>query len=141
MMSPQQVVDYMMERDYFSQWLGIEVLDIREGYCKLRMTTRKEMLNGFGIVHGGICYSLADSALAFASNSYILSVSLSVTVNYPKPTREGDTLIAEVHPKFHSPRAPPSYDITVHNEASGEVVTDSRGTVFRKGVGVRGGRR
>ena len=65
----RQVVDHMMLHDKFSQWLGIEVLDIQEGYSKIKMTVRGEMVNGFGIVHGGIAFSLADSAFAFACNN------------------------------------------------------------------------
>ena len=65
----KKVVDKMINGDAFSQWLGIEVLEITEGSCKLKMTVRKEMTNGFNIAHGGISYSLADSALAFAANS------------------------------------------------------------------------
>ena len=64
----KQVVDKMMRDDLFSQWLGIEVLEVREGYSKIKMTVRKEMINGFGIVHGGIAFSLGDSCFAFACN-------------------------------------------------------------------------
>ena len=60
--TPQEVVSHMMEHDLFSQWLGIEVLEIKEGYSKIKMTVRKEMINGFGIVHGGIAFALSDSA-------------------------------------------------------------------------------
>ncbi|WP_204310870.1 hotdog fold thioesterase, partial [Escherichia coli] len=59
----------MMQNDLFSQWLGIEVLDIQEGYSKIRMNVRPEMINGLGIVHGGIAFSFADSAFAFACNN------------------------------------------------------------------------
>ena len=59
----------MFDQDAFSQWLGIQIVDVSAGYCQIKMTVRKEMLNGFQITHGGIAYSLADSALAFASNS------------------------------------------------------------------------
>ena len=65
-----QVVDQMMGKDLFSQWLGVERLGEGKGWCKLKMTIRPEMCNGFEIAHGGISYSLADSALAFASNSH-----------------------------------------------------------------------
>lgn len=81
-MKAAQVVDTMMEKDFFSQWLGIKVLEVREGYCKLAMSIREDMLNGFGIAHGGITYSLADSALAFASNSWgrkSLSIQTSIS--------------------------------------------------------------
>ena len=56
----QQVVTHMMEHDLFSQWLGIEVLEIKEGYSKIKMAVRKEMINGFGIVHGGIAFSIVQ---------------------------------------------------------------------------------
>ena len=62
-----EIANKMYEQDAFSQWLGIDIEDVTEGYCKLKMSVRKEMLNGFQIAHGGIAYSLADTALAFAS--------------------------------------------------------------------------
>ena len=65
----KEVVDHLIENDLFSKWLGIEVLEIREGYSKIKMTIRKEMINGFGILHGGITFSMADSAFAFACNN------------------------------------------------------------------------
>ena len=64
-----KVVSHMFQHDLFSQWLGIEVLEIKEGYSRITMTVRPEMINGFGIVHGGIAFSLADSAFAFACNN------------------------------------------------------------------------
>ena len=67
MQKSQDIVDNMMQQDAFSQWLGIEVLEVKTGSSKLQMTVRKEMTNGFGIAHGGITYSFADSAVAFAS--------------------------------------------------------------------------
>ena len=80
-----KVVDHMMQHDLFSQWLGIEVLEIKEGYSKIQMTVRNEMINGFGIVHGGICFSLADSAFAFACNNRNnLSVALDTSINFTK---------------------------------------------------------
>ena len=93
----QAVVTYMMANDLFSQWLGIQVLEIKEGYSKIKMTVRKEMINGFGIVHGGIAFSLADSAFAFACNNRnILSVALDTSINFIKPVHVGDDLTAEV---------------------------------------------
>ena len=92
----KKVVDKMMSGDAFSQWLGIEVLEVSEGFCKLRMTVREEMTNGFNIAHGGISYSLADSALAFASNSDgIQSLSVETSISHTKKVMSGDTLIAE----------------------------------------------
>jgi acyl-CoA thioesterase len=67
---PSEIIDGMMEKDYFSQWLAVERLEEGVGFCNLKMKIRKEMCNGFEIAHGGIAYSIADSALAFASNSH-----------------------------------------------------------------------
>lgn len=127
---PKAVFDKMMTTDYFSQWLGIESVEHWEGYCKIKMTTRKEMLNGFGIIHGGVSYSLADSALAFAANSYnILSVSLDGFVNYPNPAKEGDTLWAEAQ-ETHSTRKTAVYDVKVTNQ-DGKAICLYRATVYR----------
>ena len=68
MPAAKEVVEHMMVHDLFSQWLGVEVLDVREGYSKIKMMVREEMINGFGIVHGGIAFLLADSAFTFACN-------------------------------------------------------------------------
>ena len=90
------VVNHMMENDFFSQWLGIEVLEIKEGYSRIRMTVRQEMVNGFGIVHGGVPFSFADSAFAFACNNRnVLSVALDTSINFIKPVHVGDILTAE----------------------------------------------
>src|SRR5678809_728883 len=90
------VVDHMMENDYFSQWMQVKVLEIKEGYSKIQMTIRKEMVNGFGIVHGGLPFSLADSAFAFACNNRNnLSVALDVTISFTKAVNVGDVLTAE----------------------------------------------
>lgn len=64
------ITGLMLQHDRFTQWLGIELLAVDKGYCRLQMMIRDEMCNGFGIAHGGICFSVADSALAFASNSH-----------------------------------------------------------------------
>src|SRR4249920_3627141 len=96
MLTSKEIVDQMMNKDYFSQWLGIAVLEVGEGSCKLQMTVRKEMLNGFGIAHGGITYSFADSALAFASNSHgPKAVSVETSISHTQSLKEGDILIAE----------------------------------------------
>jgi acyl-CoA thioesterase len=94
-MLPIEIINAMMEKDHFSQWLGITVVECREGYCRLSMKIRKEMLNGFGIAHGGITYSLADSALAFASNSKgTKSLSIETSISHTKSLNEGDEIEA-----------------------------------------------
>jgi acyl-CoA thioesterase len=120
----------MMEHDLFSQWLGIEVLDIREGYSKIKMTVRKEMINGFGIIHGGIAFSLSDSAFAFACNNRNnLSVALDTSINFLKPVGIGDTLIAEAK-ELHNGKSTGLYHITITNQKE-DVVAIFKGTCFR----------
>src|SRR5262245_38651411 len=90
-----RVVSRMYDNDPFSIWLGIERLVVEPGRCVLRMTVRNEMLNGFSIAHGGITYSLADSCLAFASNSHgIQAVSIETTIAHTRQVKEGDVLTA-----------------------------------------------
>ena len=95
-MKPQAIVHKMYENDAFSQWLGISVEDVKEGYCRLKMLVREDMLNGFGIAHGGITYSLADSALAFASNSLgKQALSIETSINHLEKLVAGDEILAE----------------------------------------------
>ncbi len=124
------VVDHMMKHDLFSQWLGIEVLNITEGYSKIRMTIREEMINGFGIVHGGIAFSLADSAFAFACNNRNnLSVALDTSINFTKPVHVGDILTAEAK-ELHNGKSTGLYHITITNQKD-HVVALFKGTCFR----------
>jgi len=126
------VVDHMMENDYFSQWMQVKVLEIKEGYSKIQMTIRKEMVNGFGIVHGGIPFSLADSAFAFACNNRNnLSVALDVTITFTKAVNVGDVLTAEAK-EFHNGRSTGVYLITVTNQKD-EQIALFKGTCFRTG--------
>jgi acyl-CoA thioesterase len=91
----ERIVDTMYNQDWFSQWLGIERVLVEAGKCVLKMTVRKEMLNGFAIAHGGICYSLADSALAFASNSHgRKAVSVETSISLVEQVRVNDVLTA-----------------------------------------------
>jgi acyl-CoA thioesterase len=125
------IVDAMMSKDYFSQWLGIERLEEKEGFCKLRMTVRPEMCNGFEIAHGGISYSLADSALAFASNSHgRQAVSIETSISHLKPLKAGDIIIATAEEKSRSSKIA-IYDVRVEKE-NGELAALFKGTVFRK---------
>jgi acyl-CoA thioesterase len=128
----REVVDHMMDHDAFSQWLGIEVLEITEGYSRINMTIRKEMVNGFGIVHGGVPFAFADSAFAFACNNRNnLSVALDVTISFMKAMHIGDTLTAEAK-EIHNGRSTGVYLITIHNQKN-EQVALFKGTCFRTG--------
>lgn len=132
MHTPKQVVEYMMEHDAFSRWLGIEIVSIEEGYSKIRMTIRAEMVNGFGIIHGGIAFSLADSAFAFACNNRNnLSVALDTSITFNKPLKIGDTITAEAK-ELHNGKSTGLYHVTIFNQ-NGEAAAHFKGTCFRTG--------
>ncbi|MEQ9405295.1 MAG: hotdog fold thioesterase [Cyclobacteriaceae bacterium] len=95
MTKAQKIVAQMMAEDKFSQWLGIEVLEASDGLARIKMTVRKEMVNGHGVMHGGVSFSLADSAFAFACNSHgQKAVSIETSINHVKAVFVGDELIA-----------------------------------------------
>jgi acyl-CoA thioesterase len=122
----------MMQHDRFSQWLGIEVMEVREGYSKIKMTLRDEMLNGFHVIHGGIAFSLADSAFAFACNNRNnLSMALDTSITFTKATLPGDVLTAEAK-ELHNGRSTGLYLITITNQKN-EQVALFKGTCFRTG--------
>jgi acyl-CoA thioesterase len=126
----KRVFEQMFDNDPFSQWLGIQCLKIEAGHCVLRMTVRPEMTNGFSVAHGGIAYSIADSALAFASNSHgKRSVSIETSISHTEPVRSGDVLTATAEEKRCSSKTG-IYDITVENQDR-LVVALFRGIVYR----------
>ncbi len=126
------VVDHMMQADLFSQWLGIQILEIREGYSRIKMIVRSEMMNGLGIVHGGIAFSLSDSAFAFACNSRNnLSVALDTSINFLKPAHVDDELIAEAK-EIHNGKSTGLYQVTITNQHN-HIVALFKGTCFRTG--------
>jgi len=125
-----KVVTHMMKHDLFSQWLGIEVIEIKEGYSKIKMTVREEMINGFGIVHGGIAFSLADSAFAFACNNRnVLSVALDTSINFIKPVHVDDVLIAEAN-EMHNGKSTGLYHIAIINQKE-HLVAQFKGLCYR----------
>ena len=125
-----KVIDKMYNNDPFSLWLGIERLEEREGFCKLQMTIRKEMLNGFAIAHGGITYSLADSCLAFASNSHgRMSVSVETSISHTAQLKEGDVITATAEEVSLTNKIA-IYNINITNQEN-KTVALFKGTVYR----------
>lgn len=121
-----------MEKDLFSQWLGIKIVEIKEGYSKTKMTVRKEMINGLGVVHGGVTFSLADSTFAFACNSRNnLSLALDTSINFLKPVNVDDELVAEAT-EIHNGKSTGLYQIKVTNQHQ-HIVALFKGTCFRTG--------
>jgi acyl-CoA thioesterase len=128
----QRIVDKMYNNDPMSLWLGIERLLDAPGNSVLRMKVRSEMLNGFSIAHGSITYALADSALAFASNSHgIQSVSIETSISHVAPVQVDDVLETEVS-EINLTNRTGLYYITVKNQ-NGKAVAFFKGTVYRTG--------
>ncbi len=126
----EKVVKQLLEHDEFSRWLGISVLEIKPGYSKIEMKIRQNMMNGFHTCHGGITFSFADSALAFASNNYgRIAVALETNLAFPAPVYEGDVLTAEAIEQSKG-NSIAIYNITITNQA-GTKVGIFRGTVYR----------
>ena len=122
----KKVVDKMYKNDAFSQWLGIERIKDGAGVSVLQMKVRKEMLNGFYILHGGISYSLADSALAFASNGHgRKAVSVETSISHTETCKEGDIL-----KEMNLSNKIGIYHITITNQENKKVAL-FKGTVYR----------
>jgi len=126
-----RIVDQMLEKDYYSQWLGIERVEEDAGKSILKMTVRKEMLNGFGVLHGGVSFAFADSAFAFASNSRGRhAVSIETSISHTKAVVEGDVLTAIADEETLSYKLA-IYKVVVKNQKD-ETVALFKGTVYRK---------
>jgi acyl-CoA thioesterase len=126
----ERVVADLMAKDAFSRWLGIDVVDVRPNGATVRMTVREEMVNGFGVCHGGIAFSLADSALAFASNMYgWLTVSIENSITYPRSIAPGDVLTAFAEEESATNRLG-FFRVTVRR-GDDDVVALFRGTVYK----------
>jgi len=125
----ERVVSSMMASDTFSQALGMEVVEVRPHAATVRMTVRGDMRNGFGVCHGGVPFALADSALAFASNTHgTITVSIENSITYPKPIMPGDVLTAVAEQESETNRLA-FFRVTVRRES--EVVALFRGTVYK----------
>lgn len=126
----KKIINTMMQTDAYSSWLGIERVEEREGYCKLRMTVRAEMCNGFEIAHGSITYALCDSCLAFASNSRgRQAVSVETSIAHIAPVKIGDVITAESTEESFTNRFC-IYSATVTNQR-GEKVALFKGVYYR----------
>ena len=132
MKKPSDIVNLMLGNDYFSQWLGIKILEQNEGSCRLSMVVRKEMLNGFGIAHGGITYSLADSALAFASNSKgRKSLSVDTSISHILSLKEHDEIVADACCETETDKLG-HYQVKVHlKKEPDKLVASFRGIVYK----------
>ncbi len=116
--------------DFASQALGMEFLELRPGYAKLAIVVRRDMLNGFGLCHGGLLTTFGDTAMAFASNSHNeMAVATHIAIDFVAPARLDDRLIAEAREVARTKRTG-VYDMTVTNQ-HGSLVAILRGRVQR----------
>ncbi|MBX7163709.1 MAG: hotdog fold thioesterase [Saprospiraceae bacterium] len=124
------VFQKMYSKDGFSEWLGISCVLAEESHCILKMSIRPEMLNGFGIAHGGIVYSLCDSAFAFCCNSHNrISVSIETNISHTKPIHQGDNITAEAKMVSQSNKIG-NYEVIARNQ-SDEIVAIFKGVCYR----------
>jgi len=126
----ERVSASMYERDTATQALGIRIVHVGPGYAELAMQVRADMLNGHQICHGGFIFTLADSAFAYACNSYNLNtVASGCAIEFTAPAREGDVLTARAHERQLAGRTG-VYDVEVANQ-KGESVALFRGKSYR----------
>ncbi len=130
-MTPLEVFHRMFDNDPYSRWMGMELVSVGAGTCALTMRVRAEMLNGFGVAHGGITFSLADSAFAFACNSHGRhAVSIHCSIEHVAPVFENDILTATATEE-NLGNAVSNYAIKVVRQ-DGSAVAFFRGVAYRK---------
>ena len=131
-LSPSEIINKMIGSDKMSQWLGIKVISYEKGAVIISMLVKEEMVNGFNVAHGGITYSLADSALAFSANSHgIHSMSIETSISHQKMVKVGDILIAQSKELSLSKKIG-VYEVSITNQNK-VLVAHFKGTVYRSG--------
>ena len=128
---PHHAVQAWLEKqDPFSAWLGVVIEEVRPGYCRLRLPVRPDMLNGFGLVHGGVTFAAADTAFSIACNTHgRQSVGLTATIDYLEPGRPGDVMLIEAVEAGLKHRIG-VYEVNIHNQA-GQRLALFKGTAYR----------
>ena len=129
MKSPTEIVQGMLDNDAFSQLLGMEINTLELCYCQLTCPVTAQTTNGFGIAHGGLTYALADSALAFASNSRgFQCVSIDTQIAHLAKVQRGDHLTASCT-ELHRGKRTGVYEVRIENQDH-RLVAYFKGTVF-----------
>lgn len=132
MLTPNEIIDKMIANDAMSQWLGIKVESISVGNVTLSLLIRPEMVNGFGIAHGGISYALSDSCIAFSANTHgKQAVSIETSISHLKPVKVGDILTTKVEEVSLSQKFG-IYTIKTYNQ-NNILISTFKGTMYRKG--------
>jgi acyl-CoA thioesterase len=134
--TPQEVLEIMLRRDKFTEWLGLQIDEVGKGYCRLHYRVKEEMLNGFENIHGGVLFSASDSAFAFACNAHgTITVALDVSISFTRPAKAGELLTVEAK-ELHLGNKTGLYNITTTNE-KGELVALFKGMAYRTGKEVK----
>jgi acyl-CoA thioesterase len=131
-MDREKAINDTIQRDPFARHLGAVIEIVKPGHSRVTLTVTDDMTNFHGTTHGGIIFALGDTAFAAASNSYgQTAVALNVAINFLRPSRSGDRLVAEA---VEHHRAGPTalYDITIKNHRTGELIATSQDLVYRK---------
>ena len=129
MKSPKEIVQGMLDNDAFSQLLGMEIKALELGFCQLSCPVSAQTTNGFQIAHGGLTYSLADSALAFAANTYgHQCMSIDTQIAHLAKVQLGDTLTATCT-EVHRGKTIGVYEVRIENQHQ-KVVAYFKGTVY-----------
>ncbi|MEJ6777617.1 MAG: PaaI family thioesterase [Crocinitomicaceae bacterium] len=128
MKQPKEIIQWMLSRDAFSAWMNIDVRKIEKGNCTLSCKVSPQMLNGFDILHGGITYSLSDSALAFAANSYgHKCVSIETSISHLRSVKNGQVLTIRAN-EIHRGKTIGVYQVDIINDEN-KLVSKFKGTV------------
>lgn len=129
---PRAIVEHMMKQDAFSRWMGVNIEEVREGYCKISCTLTDNMLNGYKVTHGGILFSLADSALAFSAATYgRVSLAIDNSISFTKKSTSGDRLTA-VSECLNLTHKTGLFETRILNEKQ-EIIAVMKATVYRTG--------
>lgn len=130
MITPAAITAHMMKHDRFSQWLGLQIDATGPGYCKLHFVINDHHLNGFQVAHGGVLFSAADSAFAFACNSHgILTLALDANISFTRPAHSGDLLTVEAK-EVHQGGRTGVYEVRITNTGQ-ELIALFKGTAYR----------
>lgn len=127
---PLQIAQKMLETDTFSHWLGLQIDAVTEGGCQLHFTPTAQMCNGVGSIHGGIIFSAADSAFAFACNSHgRIAVALDVSISFTKAAKVGERLNLYAIEQYLGNKIS-LYEVKVLN-LQGDLIALFKGTAYR----------
>lgn len=115
--------------DYYPYSLGVKIVSMDAGYSKIKLATTRRMKNLHGMIHGGVIFTLADTAFGLAANTRGKAVGIQVSINYLRPVMPGDVLIA-IGEEEELTKSTGIYNVTVETE-EGKKVALFRGVVFR----------